>query len=600
MLATAHTQELSQEYCTLAHHYEQLNNKNKAIELYKKAVELTTHNTQAHTKLASLYYEHNLIADALTHFQHALLDQPHDANILFNIGQCYTKQHQWRAAFEAFQKTLQFNPSHEQAYIQLGLVCEKLKLTQEAIYLYQKAIEINHNSWEAYASLAHLHKERDDLDVAVEYYKRAHQLHPNHIPIMMDLANALHMLDCNQASLELYEQILEKNPHILAALYNFGFTLKKMGHLQRAIEVYNQLLLQKPDYAPAHFSLSSIYLMLGDFERGWQEYEWRWKAYNEEPRAFNKPRWRGEDITGRTLLVHAEQGLGDTLQFIRYLKLIKNKYKYVHIILESQDALIPLLKQQPYIDQIIARNQVPPHFHYHIPLMSLPYLFKTRLETIPTMPAYIQPAASLVATWRTTLAQDKNFKVGICWQGNAHYSTQALRRAVALKSIKLADFAPLFEIPGVSIYSLQQCDGVEQIAHCSFKEKLHTFDEHFDKDYGRFMDTAAVIKNLDLIITVDTSIVHLAGAIGDVPVWVLVPQPPDWRWLLNRTNTPWYPSVRLFRQQKNGEWQSVIAAITQEIYTFIQQKEHPIAITPTAIDTNITNDQRLFFEQLLP
>lgn len=589
-------QELSQEYCILAQHY-QGNTKNKAIELYKKALEFNANNITANTQLALLYYEHNLITDALTHFQHALVDQPNNAHILFNIGQCYTKQQQWRAAFDAFQKTIQIDPLHERAYIHLGSICEKLTLPQEAIVLYKKAIEINHDSFEAYSNLGHLYKNLDQLDNAVEYYQRAYQLQPDHVQIMMDFANTLHMFDRHQESLELYEKILEKNPHILSALYNFGFTLKKMGHLQRAIEVYNQLLMQKPDYAPVHFSLSSIYLMLGDFERGWEEYEWRWKAYNEEPRPFNKPRWHGEDIIGRTLFVYAEQGLGDTLQFVRYLKLLKNKYKYIRIIFESQEALIPLLKLQPYIDQVVSRRETVPHFHYHIPLMSLPHILKTRLATIPANTPYIEPSPHLVAAWQKKLAHDTNFKIGLCWQGNAHYTTQALRHAVALKSIKLEQFAPLFQIPGVSIYSLQQSNGVEQIATCSFKDKLITFDSSFDSTHGRFMDTAAIMPHFDLIISVDTSIAHLAGSMN-IATWIVVPQPADWRWLLNRTDSPWYPSVRLFRQHVSGDWQSVMTEITQEIRHRLQQKELALPIVEHPSIT-ISNDQRLFFEQLM-
>ncbi len=595
-----HLQEISREYYQIATHLEQINNKNRAKEYYKKAIELDSSNSAAHAKLASLYYDDNSIPDALTHFNNTLISQPNDAHILFNIGQCYIRQQQWRLAFDSFNKTILHDPQHERAHIQLGVVCEKLKLPEEAIAMYKKAIEINPHSFEAHHNLGTTFKHLEQLDAALASYRHAHTLQPDNVPVMMDLANTLNILEQNQESLELYEKIVEQNPRVFSALYNFGFTLKKMGHLGRAAEVYHELLKQKPDYAPAHFSLSTIYLTLGDLERGWEEYEWRWKAYHEEPRAFAKPRWHGEDIVGRTLFVYAEQGLGDTAQFIRYLKLLKQNYKYTRIIFESQDALIPLLKLQPYIDQVVSRQETPSYFHYHIPLMSLPHLLKTRLDTIPDNTPYIEPSPHLTTAWKEKLASDKNFKIGLCWQGNARYTTQALRRAVALKSIHLEQFAPLFAIPGVSIYSLQQYDGLEQINVVPFKEKLITFDSTFDHTHGRFMDTAAVIKNLDLVISVDTSICHLAGAMN-VPTWVLVPFPADWRWLLNRTDSPWYPSIRVFRQRTAGDWQSVIAAVVEEVSRIAgNEKMMPSKQARNTVSAaKPTHDQRFFFEQLI-
>jgi hypothetical protein len=202
--------------------------------------------------------------------------------------------------------------------------------------------------------------------------------------------------------------------------------------------------------------------------------------------------------------------------------------------------------------------------------MSLPYVLKTRMNSIPADIPYITPDAERLAFWKEKLAHDNNLKIGICWQGNARYSTQALRRAVAAKSLPLQAYKPLTEIPGVSIYSLQQVDGFDQIATCDFKDKLICFDEAFDKSHGAFMDSAAVIQQLDLIISVDTSVCHLAGAMG-VPTWILLPTPTDWRWLRNRSDSPWYPSVRLFHKPTAGDWhtpmQAIVAAIKERMNT---------------------------------
>ncbi len=600
-----HLKEIAQEYYHLATYTEHAGKKNKAKELYEKSISFDEKNVFAHAKLGSLYYEENNIEQAISHLHQSSRGNSKDPHVHFNLGQCYVKQQEWRGAFQEFQKTITLDPNHERAFLQLGSVCEKLNFHEDAVKAYKSAIEIDPDYFDAQQHLANSLRHLERLGDALEPYRQSHKLQPGNMHIMMDLPNVLNMLNMNHESLELYEKILEKNPNAISALYNFGFTLKKMGLFERALDVYNQVLTKKPDYAPVHFSLASIYLAFGNYERGFEEYEWRWKAYNEETKKYNRPIWQGEDIIGRTLLVYAEQGLGDTFQFIRYLKLLKDQSKHIHIIFQSQDALITLLKRQPYIDQVISRNENPVHCHYQIPLMSLPYVLKTRLESIPANTPYIDPPEDLVQAWTEKLSHDKNFKIGLCWQGNANYSTQTLRRAGALKSINLKFFAPLFEIPGVSIYSLQQITGTEQIEDCPFKDKLITFDATFDQTYGRFMDTAAIMKNFDLIISVDTGPCHLAGAMN-IPTWVILPFPADWRWLIDRSDSPWYPSIRLFRQKKEEDWQPVINEIVHSLKQIVGKKNEPCAeqqkveLAPSkSTFQNPTDDQQLFFEQLI-
>ncbi len=594
-----HQHAIAREYCLLAQHMEQANLTAKAQFFYQKAIELVPEHADANIQLGSIYFNQHSIEQAILCYQNALKSRPNDPHILFNLGLFHTQQKEWQEAITYSKKTIELDPSHEKAYINLGTAYEKSDNKQGAIEAYRKAVLLNPESFDNQHRLGNLLRQYEQLEDAIEPYRKAIALQPRNVHIMMDLANALHMLDRNEEALELYKDVVEINPNILSALYNFGFTLKKLGHLEHAMQVYHQLIAQKPDYAHAHFSLSSIYLTLGNFEQGLDEYEWRWKTYNESDKKFNCPVWQGEDLANQTLLIYAEQGLGDTIHFVRYAKLLKEQYAGLKIIFESQLPLVALMQKQPYLDQVIARGgRSAPFAHYQIPLMSIPRIVKTRLETIPADIPYIQGDASLKQKWNKKLSSDHNFKVGICWQGNARYSTQSLRRAVAAKSIALSLFAPLLALEGVTVYSLQRIDGDEQIQDCEFADKLVVFDESFDQTDGRFMDTTAVIEQLDLIISVDTSIAHLAGALGK-PTWIVLPYPTDWRWFLHRTDSPWYPTARLFQQKTTGQWEPVMQQIVTELQTMLAQNKIAQPQTIARIYNEPDETQIQFFEQII-
>ncbi len=597
-----HHVSIAEEYAHLGDHFDSIGKQEKAIELYTKALSLHKDNPHALVKLGNISYAQQDTNKAIQHYEQAVQLQHEDPHMHFNLGLCYQQQNAWQRAAEQFKRAIALDPTHLNAHLYAGSAYEKLKQHDAAIEALKKASELDPHSFEAWHQLGNLYRHVERLEDAVMPYRKAAEQQPNNLHVMMDLANTLNMLNQNEESLELYQQILAKNPNAISALYNFGFTLKKMDKLERAIDVYEQVLAKKPDYAAVHFSLASIYLALGNLEKGWEEYEWRWKAHHESEKRFNIPVWQGEDLADGTLLVYAEQGLGDTLQFIRYLKALKEKSSHIRVIFETQSPLAPLLKLQPYIDQVVTRGERVPHCHYQISLMSLPYILKTRLDTIPADIPYLTPDKDRVAFWKEKLSQDTNFKIGICWQGNARYSTQALRRAVAAKSLPVQAFKSMAEIPGVSIYSLQQVDGMDQIASCDFKNKLIFFDETFDKTYGSFMDSAAVMQQLDLVVSVDTGVCHLAGAMG-VPTWILLPFPGDWRWLRNRTDSPWYPSVRLFRQQQLEDWdtpmQDIVASITDMIKGVMPTQVIQAPPQSNTQSHQPTKEQKQFFEQII-
>jgi hypothetical protein len=297
-------------------------------------------------------------------------------------------------------------------------------------------------------------------------------------------------------------------------------------------------------------------LLTGDFENGWKEYEWRWQADDTPARLIPKPQWDGRRLNSATILLHAEQGFGDTFQFVRYAALVKQLGG--HVLFDCPRRLTNILASCPGIDQLICEGDPLPHFDVHAPLLSVPGLVHTRLETIPANVPYLFADKSRVEVWREKLQAIQGFRIAINWQGRAGKGTYRKR------DVPLGCFARLQELPGVRLISLQQ-----GIRHEDGREMLTPaglFDPgaDFDTVHGAFVDTAAIMKNVDLVISSDTSIPHLAGALG-VPIWVALPSVADWRWLLDRRDSPWYPTMKLFRQQHPGDWDAVFSEIMSEL-----------------------------------
>jgi hypothetical protein len=295
---------------------------------------------------------------------------------------------------------------------------------------------------------------------------------------------------------------------------------------------------------------------MGDFERGWEEYEWRWKKAKVTPRDFPQPLWDSSALEGRTILIHTEQGLGDTLQFIRYVPLVKQRGGTV--IVECPASLGQLLASCAGIDRLIASGAPLPPFDVHAPLLSLPRIFGTTLANVPAEVPYLSADPALVEYWRSELSSVAGIKIGIAWQGNPRFPADCMR------SIPLTHFTPLAQVDGVRLFSLQKGTGSAQLAAVASYLPVIDLADRLDETSGGFMDTAAVMKNLDLVVTSDTSIAHLAGALG-VPVWVALALGGDWRFLVGREDSPWYPTMRLFRQTQMGDWDSVFERIAAEL-----------------------------------
>jgi hypothetical protein len=297
-----------------------------------------------------------------------------------------------------------------------------------------------------------------------------------------------------------------------------------------------------------------LWLLKGDFEQGLVEYEWRWRARLKPlvPCPYQRPYWDGGPLEGKTLLLHAEQGLGDTIQFIRYAAVARERG--ARVVLGCPKPLLRILRSCRFLDRLVEEITPALDFDVYCPLMSLPGVLKTTLESVPAEVPYLFASQELVQKWRERLGSLEGFKIGIGWQGSPTYVGDRWR------SIPLRSFAPLAEMAGIRLVSLQKTAGREQLAELGDRFPVADFAEEMDEAAGPFMDTAAMMTQLDLVITSDTAIAHLAGALG-VAVWVALPLVPDWRWLLDRSDNPWYPTMRLFRQQEPGDWTGVFDRI---------------------------------------
>ena len=381
-----------------------------------------------------------------------------------------------------------------------------------------------------------------------------------------------------QQGLELLLQLAEQQPNNPTILYNTAYTFKQLGYITDAIPFYERAIALNPENGPAHLGLAKAYLATGNFTDGWQAFEYRManqKKYRQEYPFHNLTL---EDLKGKTVLLKAEWGFGDMMQFLpRYAQVLKEA-GVKKIIAHTFNPLVQLFALCPYIDQAISLKEPATGYDTQIPALSLPLLCSTTVDSIPADIPYLQADPNLVAYWAQELKKvdgNQKLRIGLCWQAKPGIFLE--NNPLTRRSIPLERFAPLAQLEHVQLYSLHPSilssrhKGLEEHSGSALRADsnlkwLHQFGPDFDKTNGRFMDTAAVIENLDLIISVDTAIVHLAGALG-APVWVLLPSVAEWRWQLHQTETPWYPNVRLFRKKKEQTWSDLIATIKELLCT---------------------------------
>jgi tetratricopeptide (TPR) repeat protein len=477
---------------------------------------------EEHFRRANEFHAAGAIKESIIELKEALRLMPDSPEAHFNFANVLRDGGQLDLAVEGFivaiNNARRMGRAYPDALINLGDVLSKQKKYDHAIEAFTDGIAADPMRAESHIGLGLVHYEKGDHREALRSFRRAAILKPGDPHVMNNIALAEYRLGDPEASLETYAEALEADP----------------------------------DYAEGHTHRGLMLMLLGRYEEGLAEYEWRWKTafFKGMNVSFARPHWQGEDLTGKTVLVYTEQGYGDTLQFARYLPLLKERA--ARVILMTEPPLLRLMESLPGIEilppEVAESAEKRPDHDYVISLMSLPHRFGTTLKTIPAAVPYLAPAPGLVELWRSRLQGIEGLRVGVCWAGRPEHKFDRDR------SMVLADLAPLNAIPGVTLISLQQGPRAEEPG--AALTRFGTFTD--------FAETAAVMENLDLVLAVDTAVCHLAGALGK-PVWLMLHAVAEWRWGMSGETTPWYPTMRLWRQQEPGDWQALVARIAREI-----------------------------------
>jgi tetratricopeptide (TPR) repeat protein len=408
------------------------------------------------------------------------------------------------------------------------------------------------DSAEAHFRLASALAGLKQFDAAVTHYQEAVRLQPDFSDSYDHLGHLFVQQTRWDDAAAALQQLLRLRPTYAEAHYRLGCTLTELGKPEEAADCFQQAVRLRPDYAEAHWALTFNWLLRGDFERAWPESEGRWHFQRSHCCRIVQPCWDGSSLAGRTILLHAEQGLGDMIQFIRFAAIVKGYGGTV--IVECPKQLLPLFRSCRGIDHLVAAGSLLPAFDLHISLLSVPPLLKTSLATLPAEVPYLAPDPNLAAYWQRRLSRFSGLKIGIAWQGNPRHPNDRQR------SFPLHHFAALARLKNVYLISLQKGPGTDQLHTLADCFPVIEFTSWLDDTGRAFVTTPALMKNLDLVIAPDTAVAHLAGALG-VPVWIALPFAPDWRWMLQREDSPWYPTMRLFRQKRRGDWDEVFERI---------------------------------------
>jgi tetratricopeptide (TPR) repeat protein len=542
-----------QKTIQLAFQYYQAGDLAQAGRLCREVLRKQPNNADILHFLGVISYQLQNYDSAILHIKKSLQIKPTNSDAYYNLGRAFQKKGEPNDAIKYYQKAVQQNPYFIDAYLNIGNLFQETGKLDEAIINYQKATDIDPNFAGAHYNLGVVFQEKDQLNEAIAAYQKAIHLNPSYADAYHDLGYLLQMNGELDEAIRCYQKALEISPNLFDAYNNLGRAFQEQRKLDEAITSYQKALQINPDFADAHWNIALINLLKGNFIEGWKGYEWRWRLEGVSQRNFSQPLWDGTDIQGCTILLHAEQGFGDTIQFIRYASLVAERG--AKVIVECQKELSSLLRNVGGVSEVIAKGGQLPEFDVHCPLLSLPLVFATTVQTIPATTPYLSTNSSSVKNWKDKIKRDDSkLRIGIIWSGNPK------NIKLRYKSCSLNAFAPLAKLEGITFYSLQKGESAEQTKNPPEGIELIDYTEEIED----FSDTAALIENLDLVISVDTAAAHLAGALGK-PIWTLLPYAADWRWLINRDDSPWYPTMRLFRQPSFRDWKSVIERICIEL-----------------------------------
>jgi tetratricopeptide (TPR) repeat protein len=556
--ALARKSDHAHAYCNRAVVLGLLKRLPEALESYDHAIAIEPGDVIAHCNRAMVLIGLGQKDAALAGFKTAIAHEPNCFAAHFGCGALLQERQLWTEALAAYDRAIAVNPGDALTHFNRGCVLEALEQWHAALLGFERAIALHPEFALAYASRAALLQQLGRLKAALADYDRAVALNPASAKAWFNRGTVLTALDDLEASVQSYERAIALQADNAEAHLNRACTLQNMGLLPPAIEGYRQAIGINPELPEAHYNLALASLTIGDFATGWRELEWRWRAKGgpiyREKRTFGPPLWLGqEDIAGKTLLLYGEQGLGDSLQFCRYAE--KVAQLGARVILEVPAPLVDLCARLPGVAMCIPYGSALPAFDWQCPLMSLPLAFATTLETIPSSAGYLKNDPNKVAVWQERLGAKSRLRIGLTWSGNQAPGTNR-KRHFALSSLVphlpagFDYFCLQTEVLRADQQTLANAPVIRQ-----FENLFHDFSDH-----------AALCECMDLVVSVDTSVAHLSCGLGK-RTWVLLAHVADWRWLLDREDSPWYASARLFRQDSPGDWQGVFERVAAEIQT---------------------------------
>ena len=526
----------------------------ESLQCYQEAIRINPDFPEAYNNCGLVLQDLKRINEGIHHFEMAIQVNPQYAIAYCNLGEAHRTLKNLPLALEYCNKAITIDLFLSPAYSTRGLILYQLKKYEESLASYRKAIDLNPNYPEAYCNAGVVLKALKQLTQALEYYDKAISIKPNYAIAICNQGVVLKELDRLEDALFCYNQAISLDPKFAEAFNNRGIVLKELGLNNQALDSYQSAIKLDPDNGTFHWNLSILYLLQGNFDNGFQEYEWRWK--DEEvslisgKQNFKEPLWLGDQpLSGKKILLYPEQGLGDTIQFSRYVPLFT--HLGCQVILEVQAPLLPLFEHLSGVHQIVSRGDPLPAFDYQCPLMSLPLAFGTSQETIPP----IQPitlSTEKITQWQSRLGPKIKPRIGLVWSGSTTHKEDRRR------SIQLSDYLK-YLTNDFEYFSLQK-----EVRENDLDDLQNSFIRHFEDELNDFSDTAALISQLDLVISVDTSVAHLAASLNK-PTLILIPYVPDWRWMLNRDDSPWYPTVKLYRQTTLGDWQTTLQTLFKEL-----------------------------------
>ncbi len=554
------------------------NRHDAAIPNYDKAIELKSDVAETHFNRGNALYHTKRNEAAVVSYERAISLKADYADAYNNRGLALASLKRYAEALASYDAALALNVDFALVYSNRGLVLKELNQFQAALASYDRAIALKSDFAEAHSNRGLVLKELNQFEAALASYDRALALKPDFAEAHSNRGLVLKELNQFQAALASYDRALVLKPDFAEAYSNRGLARQDLHQLDAALADFNRAIELNPEFSVAHFNRAMAALMVGDFASGWRDYEWRWKGDGapiiKDGRHLAEPCWLGEEsIAGKTILLHSEQGLGDTLQFCRYTKWVADLG--ARVILEVQPQLCSLLAGLDGVAQVVAQGDPRPAFDCYCPLMSLPLAFKTTLATLPARVPYITSNAEKALYWKDKLGEKTRFRVALVWSGGFRSHQPELWAINDRRNVSLAKFASL-KHPDIEFYSLQKGQPAES-------ELTDLVSKHWDGphliDYTNllidFSDTAALLQQLDLLISVDTSTAHLAGAMGK-PVWVLSRFDSCWRWLLERADSPWYPTATVYRQDSAGDWDGVIQKVRADLHALVRARSEVV------------------------